>query len=55
MPTGIYKHQKPSEETKRKMSLAKKGKMPKHIPPPKFGKNNNMWKGDKVAYSTIHD
>ncbi len=31
MPKGVYKHKKPSEETKNKMSLAKKGKMPKNL------------------------
>jgi hypothetical protein len=31
MPIGVYKHKKASKPTRLKMSLAKKGKMPKNI------------------------
>ena len=31
MPLGIYQHKPHSEETKRKMSIAKKGKRPKNL------------------------
>lgn len=55
-----------SEETKRKMSLAKKGKMPKNLAwlhkhivgkkrPDLVGENNSNWTGDKVTYRKLHD
>lgn len=42
MPIGIYKHKPHSVETKLKMSLVKKGKLPKNIEILK-----NYWKGKK--------
>lgn len=42
MPSGIYLHKSPSEETRRKMSLAHKKE------------KNGMWKGEDVSYNALH-
>jgi len=45
-----------SEDHKRKISIANKGQIPWFVGTNKFsGKNNPMWKGDKVGYSALHE
>jgi len=43
MPTGIYKHKPRSEETKQRISIAKKGKKLGFIPKYAFKKGNISW------------
>ena len=55
----FMKGHKPSEETRKKLSLAKKGhkfteEHKKNISISKLGNNNPMWKGDDVGYGNLH-
>lgn len=65
MPTGVYKR---TEETKRKMSLSKKGKLSnakskhwklseerkKQLSKTNKGDKNGRWKGDDANYHSMH-
>ncbi len=59
MTRGIHmKGRKHSKETRRKMSAAKKGKIPKNLKrlhKTQIGKNNPRWKGSNVGYQALHD
>jgi hypothetical protein len=66
MPKGIYVHKPHSEETKLKMSMVRKGKIPKFIPDNTgrrhtketieklSGENGSNWKGDKAGIRAMH-
>lgn len=61
MANNYWLGKKRSQETRLKMSLAKKGKMPKFIPdntgrkrPDITAEKNFNWKGDNVSYRSLH-
>jgi hypothetical protein len=61
MANKYWLGKKRSAETRLKMSLAKKGKMPKFIPdntgrerPDMLGENHWLWAGDEIGYRNLH-